>query len=293
MAIEVLDCTLRDGAYIVNSIFGKERIKNIISSLNHAGVNIIECGWLRDCESNKDSVFYNTLDEVFKLLPVKKSKFALMFDYGKYDLKKLPQNNGIIDIIRIAFYKKSLDEISFAVEAVKSKGYQVFLQPSNIMEYSEQEILKLCNRAKFLGVDAAYIVDSFGSMFPEDLNKIIPLFKENLDKKTKIGFHSHNSIQLSLGLSIQFINNFFDRDAFVDSTLCGIGRGAGNTKTEIMLEYLNRFKGSNYDMPQIRECIDNNILDLYKQYNWEYRPYKGYKGILGVHPNTDNSELFH
>lgn len=292
MAINVLDCTLRDGAYVVNSVFGKENIKNIISSLNYSGIEIVECGWLRDCEPNINSVFYNTVEEVFEYLPKKKAQFALMFDYGKYDLKKLPQNQGIIDIIRIAFYKKSLDEISFAVEAVKSKGYKVFLQPSNIMEYEEKEIIKLCNRANFLGVDAAYIVDSFGSMFPENLEKILPYFNEIINHEIKIGFHSHNSIQLSLGLTIQFINSIKDREICVDASLCGIGRGAGNTKTELLLEYLNRFKEKSYDMNYIRSCIDNDILNLYKEYNWEYRPYKGYKGILGLHPNTDNSEIF-
>ncbi|MBR1776517.1 aldolase catalytic domain-containing protein [bacterium] len=285
MGIKVLDCTLRDGSYVVDSKFGKEHIKNIIASLSCAGVDIIECGWLRDVIHNQNSAFFNSPDELSEYLPSKHAEYALMFDYGRYDISKLPPNNSLIDIVRIAFYKKSLDEISFAVESVKSKGYKVFLQPSNVKEYSESELRKLCSRANFLGVDSVYVVDSFGSMFPEDLDSIIPIFDSEVNKNIGIGFHSHNSIQLSFALTIKFIKEMSHRDISADASLCGIGRGAGNTKTELLLEYLNR-NNSKYDMEMIKSAIDKNILPLYKEYNWEYTPERGYRGIKGLHPNT-------
>ena len=285
MECEILDCTLRDGAYVVDSIFGKDRIKSVINYLCESGIDIVECGWLRNDSHKKDSVFYKNPDEIADYLPSKKSEFAVMFDYGRYDLNNLTQNNGLIDIIRIAFYKKSLDEISFAIETVQSKGYKVFLQPSNIMEYSDKEIIKLVNRANYLAVNSLYIVDSFGSMFPEDLSRIIPLFSENVNKDIGIGFHSHNSLQMSLALSIQFINNFKGRNIFVDASLSGIGRGAGNTKTELLAEYLNRC-GKNYDVEFLIEGAEKNITPISKEHYWEYTPQKGFKGIKGIHPNA-------
>ena len=99
----------------------------------------------------------------------------------------------------------------------------------------------MCKRANFIGVNACYIVDSFGSMFPEDMDLILSIFEETLDNQIELGFHSHNNIQLSLALSIKFINDA-KRDIIIDSTLQGIGRGAGNTKTELLLEYMNRYK---------------------------------------------------
>lgn len=285
MGIRVLDCTLRDGSYVVNSIFGKERIRDIISSLTLSGIDIIECGWLKNEMHKPDSTFFNIPDEVIEYLPSKRVEYALMFDYGKYDILKLPHNNGVIDIIRIAFYKRSLDEISFAVESVKSKGYKVYLQPSNVKEYTQKELEILCERSNYLGVDSVYIVDSFGSMFPEDLDFAVSIFRENIHSQTEIGFHSHNSIQMSLALTIQFINLMKDRNISVDSSLCGIGRGAGNTKTELLLEYLNK-QEIKYDMDIIRAAINKNILPLYRDYNWEYTPDKGYRGIKGLHPNA-------
>ena len=279
MSVKVLDCTLRDGAYVVDGEFGDENIAVIKTTLDKANIDIIECGWLRDCKHKKDSVFYNIPEDMSGI--IRKNKYSLMFDYGRYDISKLPQNTGSVDIIRMAFYKKSLDEISFAAEKVKSKGYEVFLQPSNVKEYTKTELEKLCKRANYIGVNACYIVDSFGSLFPEDLEKIIPIFSENLEENILLGFHSHNNIQLSLALSIQFINTV-KRDIVVDSTLCGIGRGGGNTKTELLIEYLNRFKESKYDIRAINELAKNTIEPL--GYCWEYTLEKGQKGLNNLHP---------
>ena len=282
MGIKVLDCTLRDGAYVVNSFFGAECIKNIIETLSSAGVDIIECGWLKETETGAGFVNYKTVSDAEKYIPAgEKADRALMFDYGRYDIKKLTHSDAV-SIIRIAFHKQNLDEISFTAEQVKAKGFKVFLQPSNIKEYNDKDIEKLCRRTNYIGVDASYIVDSFGSMFPEDLDRIMPIFVVLFDKNIEIGFHSHNNIQLSLALSFQFIN-YMKRDVIVDSTLCGIGRGAGNTKTELLLEYLNR-KGYEYNLDYIWQGIEKNILPLYKKYNWEYTPQKALLGIKNLHP---------
>ena len=225
MGIKVLDCTLRDGAYVTNAFFGENCIKNIIKSLNDAKIEIIECGWLCNKEKLKGDVLFNKPEDLGKYQLKKNTEFALMFDFGKYSPENLTHNSGIVDIIRIAFHKEELDKISFVLEKVKSMGYKVFLQPSNILGYDEKEIEKLCRRANFTGVEALYIVDSYGSMFPEDLDRIMPVFYEITDKNIDLGFHSHNNIQLSLGLTIQFINYMKSRNIIVDSSLCGIGRG--------------------------------------------------------------------
>ncbi len=286
MGMKILDCTLRDGAYVVDSKFGFNNIRDIITCLSLAGIDIIECGWLRDYDYGKDSVFYRIPKDIEQYLPSKKSEYSLMFDYGRYDVTQLPKNDGIIDIIRIAFYKKNIDNIPFVAEYVKNKGYKVFLQPSNIMEYSDKEINKLCTRANHIGVDSVYIVDSFGSMFTEDLEIIIQKFVSVLNSNIRIGFHSHNSIQMSLALTIEFIKMLNDCDVYVDASLAGMGRGAGNTKTELLTEYLNR-NGYSYDTSILWKCIQKNIIKFYDVNNWEYSPEKGYRGINNLHPNAE------
>lgn len=280
MGYKILDCTLRDGAYVVDSKFGEKRICNIITTLENSKIDIIECGWLRNCVHEKNSVLYKVPEDAKSYLEGVKSQFSLMFDYGRYEVSQLPQNSGLIDIIRIAFYKKSLDEISFVAEEVKNKGYKVFLQASNVKDYSKNDLVKLCKRANFIGVDACYMVDSFGSMFPEDMDIILPLFEETLNDGIELGFHSHNNIQLSFALSMKFINSA-KRDIIIDSTLQGIGRGAGNTKTELLLEYLNRYKNCAYNVDAIWKSLENKLLPFP---NWEYTAEKGFRGINNIHP---------
>ena len=284
MGIKILDCTLRDGAYVVDSFFGEDTIKGIIKELTNSGLEIIECGWLKNNESSLGKVLFSTPSELKQYLPFKKSKLALMFDLGRYNIETLGYNNGIIDIIRIAFHKNNLEDVPSVSEKVKSMGYKLFLQPSNIKEYNEDEIIKLCKMANSLNSDALYIVDSFGSMFPEDLNKIMPIFDSEIKKEMSIGFHSHNNLQLSLGLSIQFINYLNHRDIIVDSSVCGLGRGAGNTKTELLVEYLNRNCNKGYKSNYLWNLIETYISPLYDRYNWEYTPQKGLRGIKGIHP---------
>lgn len=283
MSIKVLDCTLRDGAYVVNSFFGDERIKNVIKNLCLSRVDIIECGWLRDFKHWDDSVFYSIPEDCEKYLS-EGTKYALMFDFGRYDVDKLPQNSGVIDIIRIAFYKKSLKDLKSTVKKVQEKGYEVFLQPSNIMEYTDGDLEQLFELANSCCVKAIYIVDSFGSMFPEDLERFILSFDKFVNPEIEIGFHSHNSIQLSFALSIDFINKM-KRNIIVDSSLLGIGRGAGNTKTELLLAYLNRH-GMDYKMDYIWQVIADEIEPLQKECGWEYSAEKALKGLKGLHPNS-------
>ena len=282
MSIKLLDCTLREGAYVVDAHFGYNTIISIINLLSSSGIEIIECGRLANCCFDKNSVYFANPCNIEHFIAKKSAQIALMFDFGKYNVENIPRNNGAVDIIRIAFYKKNLDEISFIAEKVKEKGYKVFLQPSNIMEYNNSDLAKLCKRSNFIGIDAVYIVDSFGSMFPEDLTRFISFFDNYVDAKIDIGFHSHNSLQLSFALSMQFINSM-QRNIIVDSSLCGIGRGAGITKTELLTEFLSR-NNKNYNIDTIWQCLEKNILPLYKKYNWEYTPDKAYRGIHGLHP---------
>ncbi len=284
MGIRVLDCTLRDGAYVTEGSFGENCIKNIIKNLNQANIDIIECGWLSKKKHNNGNVFFNTPYDIEKYKLNNNSKLALMFDFGKYNPDNLETNSGIIDIIRIAFHKENLDKISFTLFELKSKGYKVFLQPSNIMEYSKNDIKKLCKQANSSEVDALYIVDSYGSMFPEDLDKIMPLFAENTNENIELGFHSHNNIQLAFGLSIQFINHLKPRNIIIDSSLCGLGRGAGNTKTELLIHYLNK-QGAEYKPDFIWKIIEEDINPFYSKFNWEYNSKRGLSGIMGLHPD--------
>src|SRR5699024_4633557 len=155
----------------------------------------------------------------------------------------------------------------------------------NTNEYNNQELMELSGLSNKIMPDCIYIVDTNGSMFRGDLKRDFEIMDENLDDRIKIGFHSHNNLQLAFSLTIDFIEmaNNRKRDIIIDSTLFGMGRGAGNLNTELIAEYLNKFYFKNYDLDIINKLITNEILKFKETTDWGYNiPYL-LSGTFNIH----------
>ena len=236
--IELLDCTLRDGAYIVDSRFGSPAIKGIIKKMQDANVDIIECGWLKNDLHKEGSSFYHVPDDLKPYLIEKntRSTYTVMIDWDRYDLDLLPPCDGeTVDAIRVVFPHGRYKEGIAVGNAVKEKGYQVFYQAANTLAYSDEELRGLAEEINRIHPSGLSVVDTFGAMYEEDLERLTDILDKNLDEGIKLGFHSHNNQQLSFALTIHFVKMFQDRKRgiIVDASLNGMGRGAGNTPTEI------------------------------------------------------------
>ena len=286
MSTELLDCTLRDGTYVNDGNFGFETIKALISGLNNSNVDIVECGWLinKDFSINKTN-FSNISDIEMFLECEKKAKYSLMLYHNEYDLKKIVKNRGRIDILREIFHKEKYKEAIERSKIIKNSGYELFYQLVNTNEYNNQELMELSGLSNKIMPDCIYIVDTNGSMFRNDLKRVFEILNENLDDKIKIGFHSHNNLQLSFALTIDFIEMAAreKRNIIVDSALFGMGRGAGNLNTELIAEYLNKFYFKNYNLDIINKLITNEILKFKENSDWGYNiPYL-LSGSFNIH----------
>ncbi len=289
--IYLLDCTLRDGAYIVNSKFGEAAIKGIISKSQDAGIDIIECGWLKNNEHERGSSFFHVPDDVSYYLNEKKSSciYTVMIDWDRYDVSLLPECDGkTIDAIRVVFPVGKFKEGIAVGKKIKKKGYRVFYQAANTLAYSDDKLIELINEINDARPEAISIVDTFGAMFEEELEHIAGIFDENLDKGIKIGFHSHNNQQMSFALTKHFIKMFKDkeRDIIADSSLCGMGRGAGNTTTELLVGFLNRKMKCHYDMDAIMDAIDIYMTYFMEKYKWGYSTPYFIAGMYCCHVNN-------
>lgn len=289
--IKLLDCTLRDGAYIVNADFGESAMKGIIKKLQDAHVDIIECGWLKDNPHKDGSSFFHVPQDMKKYL-IEKSPYSIytaMIDWDRYDLSNLPQCDGeTIDAIRVVFPKNKFKEAIPLGKIVKEKGYRLFFQAANTLGYSNEELIELAEEINKMKPEVLSVVDTFGAMFWEDLERIISILDQHLDKVIGLGFHSHNNQQLSFSLSMQFVENLkcCGRNIVVDSSLCGMGRGAGNTTTELMANYLNKKCKSNYDMNIIMDAIDTYMGYFISNYSWGYSIPYFISGMYCAHVNN-------
>lgn len=289
--IQLLDCTLRDGAYIVDAQFGVPAMKGIIKKLRNANIDIIECGWLKNQEYKKGSTFYHTPADLEEYIDVKDPNvtYVAMIDWDRYDLDSLPYNNGrSIDAIRIVFPKEKFREGIALGDKVKEKGYKVFFQAANTLAYSDLELIELAEEINKAHPEALSIVDTFGAMYQEDLDRIISILNNNVDSDIRLGFHSHNNQQLSFSLSQRFVEKLYhtDRDIVIDASLCGMGRGAGNTTTELMVSFLNRKFNGNYDMNIILDAIDTYMNYFKENYTWGYSTNYFISGMYCAHVNN-------
>lgn len=289
--ISLLDCTLRDGCYIVNAEFGEPAIKGIIRKMEDAGAEIIECGWLKDSEYKQGTTFFHVPSDLEKYLEDTKKRaiYAVMIDWDRYDVDKLPPCDGkSVDAIRIVFpYGKHKEGIQVGMR-IKEKGYKVYYQAANTLAYSNEDLVDLAKCINEADPVCLSVVDTFGAMYEDDLDRIVEVLDKNLDPKIKLGFHSHNNQQLSFALTIHFIRKLgkSSRSIVVDSSLCGMGRGAGNATTELVVSYLNRAEHRNYDMDAVLDAIDTYMPYFLENFEWGYSTPYFIAGMYCCHVNN-------
>lgn len=287
--VQILDCTLRDGGYQNNCLFGFENEKKIIKGLIEAGIDIIECGFfVNNIEYNLDSTRFTSLEQIKKIIPTRKEKrnFVVLADYGKFDSEKIPKYDGTsVDGFRIAFHKKDRFEAIKECKKVKNKGYKIFVQAMVSLSYSDEEFLDLIKKINVLEPYAFYIVDSFGVMKWKDLMRLFYLVEHNLKENIKIGFHSHNNMQLAYSNAQSLVNLHTNRDLIIDSSIYGMGRGAGNLNTELFVGYLNENIGRKYDIKPLFIIIDEILNEFYQRSYWGYSLPNYLSASHNTHPN--------
>ena len=287
---KILDCTLRDGAYLVDKKFGDNTIHGIISGLEDANIDIIEIGFLQDEGMGEGKTVYKNAGEAKKFIPKEKGNtiFAALADYSRYSIENLEENDGTsIDAVRACFFKNErYDVIEFCKE-VKRKGYKLFVQPVDILGYTDSEIIELIENVNELEPYCFSIVDTFGSMYADDLQRVFSLIDHNLVYSSKIGFHSHNNMQMSNALSQEFLKiSYGKREVVVDTTISGMGRGAGNTPTELVAQYMVSKLGYNYDIDAILDVIDTYMDKIRTKCEWGYNTPYFIAGSYSAHVNN-------
>lgn len=287
--IRLLDCTLRDGGYINDWNFGEHTIRDILTKLIESGVDYVEVGFLRDCEYTPDKSLYNNCAEIAKILPENRgrTRFTAMALHNKYSIDKLePYDGKTIDAIRVTFHDYDIDEGLAYIRKVKEKGYKVFVNPINIMGYSDEMILKLLQKVNELQPYAFSIVDTFGSMMKEDLLRIYSLIEHNLSKNIVIGLHLHENLALSYSLAQDFISmKASDRECVIDASMLGMGRSPGNLCMELIMDYMNKRQSGYYDVNPILDGIDDHIAQLKQIEPWGYNTAYAISAKYNLHRN--------
>jgi 4-hydroxy 2-oxovalerate aldolase len=209
----------------------------------------------------------------------KTAKIAVMQDAHKADADDIiPKSDSVIDIIRVATYVKDVDKAIALANNATGKGYEATINIMAISHVLERDLDEALQQIEAeTSIVACYIVDSFGSLYSEDIDYLVHKFQRYLSTK-EIGIHCHNQMQLGFANTIEAIIKNVN---YLDGTLYGLGRAAGNCPLELLMGFL---KNPKFDISPVLEVIEKTVLPLRKDMEWGYNiPYM-VAGLLNIHP---------
>lgn len=292
---QILDCTLRDGGQGLENL-NSNGIKTenftdldkhqIACNMRDAGIDIIEIGCMSAIYRNLEQfAIYSDVETLSKYIPERTKKnqmYVGLYVDPDTPMESIPKHSpelvdGVRVILRYSELRKSIDFCA----GLARKGYKTFIQPMLTMRYTDDELKELVCAANEMGAYALYFVDSFGYMNEKDVERLYRFYAEELDNGIKIGFHAHNNMENALGNVRFFIEKLMDRNCIIDSCAVGMGQGAGNLQTEILVDYLNRNYGTNYNFSKVLEVCD--ILEKFRKHDMETWGYSPVRLIPAVH----------
>ena len=294
--VKVLDCTLRDGGRIINCAFPDTDIKDISFRLAKAKMDVVEIGFLRDPKNTEykgGSTFFTDVDQIRPFVDRSgNTKYVAFVDFELYDFDTLkPFDNTSIDGIRVGWKKSSFannkPEIIRCLKRVKELGYMLYIQGVNTLGYTDRELIDILEFVNEIHPEGFGIVDTYGAMYIDDVDRLYTIVDHNLDDDIAIDFHSHNNYQLSFAFAQEIIRlSNGKRNILIDGTLNGMGKVAGNLCTELIVDYLVRKRNYDYNFDAILDLIDDYVYPYMLEHRWGYSIPALMAGIYKSHPNN-------
>ena len=284
--IKVLDCTIRDGGLINNHRFTDEFVREAYKAISKSGIDYMEMGYRNSRELFPPEDYgpwkYCDDDKIREVTDGIESnlKLSIMVDAHRVKEQEFaPVDESPVDMIRVATYVKDIDKAIELVHKSHDLGYET---TTNIMAVSreiEPDLIEALKQLDKTLVDVVYVVDSFGALYCEQIEYLVKLYKKHLPGK-EIGVHCHNNQQLAYGNTIEGIIH----DAnFVDGSLYGIGRGAGNCCLELLIGFL---KNPKFKLTPVLKVIQEQMLPLRGEIEWGYLIPYVITSILNEHPRS-------
>ncbi|MED4292231.1 aldolase [Priestia megaterium] len=253
MKVKLIDCTLRDGGNFNNWLFSYKDVNKLVNKLDGVGLDIIEVGYRGGSGSNKAikvGEAANCPKDFIKGLPITKhADLSVMVVPSACPIDSLKDLDvNLVKWVRVASYPHNIRKALPYVEFLKKKGFNVGLNLMAASYSTSTQIQEIAKLGHEIGTDVFYIADSFGALTPDGVAERINAIVEVVD--CPVGFHGHNNLGLAFANTIEAIKH---GASYIDTSLCGMARGAGNLPTEQFTSAMNKWGKSNYN---VEDCID-------------------------------------
>ena len=290
--VQILDCTLRDGGYYNNWNFTLELISDYINSAYSSGVNCVELGFRSlNLDSSKGPCAYTT-DNFLDILRIPKklevsvminasefSQYSFILQKKKIKILFKKKKYSKVSIIRIAAHVNEINKITKLINYLKILGYKIAINVMQISECSEKKIDEITRIVCGTKTDIFYVADSLGSLNVQNVKNIFDVIKKNWKKE--LGFHAHDNMSRASSNTLQA---FESGCSWIDGTVLGMGRGAGNAKTEFLVAEYSSFLSRNSKIIPLLNLIDKYFQPLMNKYQWGSNFFYFLSGIEGIHP---------
>lgn len=289
--LNVFDATIRDGGLVNDFFFTDDFVRELYRTNLSSGVKYMEIGYKASVDLFDKSKFgvwkFCNDDDIFRVLGNEPEgiKLAAMADVGRcnYERDICKKSNSLLSMIRVATYIDTIPETVKIIEHCKSLGYET---TCNIMAISTADIEDVKKALEELGkssVDGIYLVDSYGSLYPDDIKRLTEIYVSATEKYHKyIGIHAHNNQQLAFANTIEA---FHSGAVMLDATMSGMGRGAGNCMMEMILGYMNNKGYGKFNLEPVVDFIEKHINVLKENgVIWGYDTHYLATGQLNLHP---------
>ncbi|MFA4980524.1 MAG: hypothetical protein WC589_23655 [Sphingobacterium sp.] len=284
MNTKILDCTVRDGGHLNNWSFDPLCVKASYFAALKSGADYFEIGYRMPKSKKGLGLFGYSHDDVLSSLvkPSDKCKLTVMIDAGKSDnslFKQCKPDVTPIKAVRVAAYPYELQKAISLVEDIKDKGYEVFLNLMASSELNDEQYNQLRGWSNKVILNSINFADSFGSFLPTDISNHIQKLHDIGFKY--VGFHSHNNLQLAFANTLRAME---EGVAYVDASIYGMGRGAGNLPIEVLIGYLEKSGFEEYNVSPYLDVIERYYQKISEELDWGYKIKSLMSGMKEVHP---------
>lgn len=287
--IKIIDCTIRDGGLMNNHRFDEKVVRAVVEACAAGGIDYVELGYKNNPDQFSSAEHgpwkFCREDDLKRVVDGIENlpKISVMADVDRVDYQRdiLPADHSPIDMVRVACY---IHQVPGALDMIKDatdKGYETCVNLMALSTVKESELASALEMFAASEAGAIYVVDSFGSLYSEQTRAYVTQYLSYARPAGKeVGLHAHNNQQLAFANSIEAIVCGAN---FVDGSLAGLGRGAGNCHTELLAGFLHNPR---YHMRPLLDCIQRHIEPMRAALRWGFDiPYM-LLGQLNQHPRA-------
>jgi 4-hydroxy 2-oxovalerate aldolase len=287
--IRVLDCTIRDGGLMNKHQFDDKVVKAVYDACVAGGIDYMEIGYRASRKGIVVGEFgdwkYTREEDIRRIVDDNPSrlKLSIMADAERCDYKEdIPKKkDSVVDLVRVACYINQVPTALDMIKDAQDKGYETTVNLMAVTTVADRELEEGLEMLTQSGAAAIYVVDSFGALYSEQVQRLVKKYLHHAKANgMEVGMHAHNNLQLAYSNTIEAIILGAN---WLDGTMAGLGRGAGNCPMELLLGFLHN---PQYKLPPVLRCVDECIEPMRKDLQWGFDlPYM-LTGMFNQHPRA-------